>query len=410
MKTNRKADTPRLAPRAEFTAYSTAFFSIGMLPMFHVVGPLWALRIGADPFMIGVAMGARSLLPFLFSIHSGALLDRLGVRRVMAFCAVLSAVLTLVYPLVPFIGALVALQIVTGFLHTIGWIGAQTQISQLTRGHAKYMGRFASVSTLSNFFTPPLAGLVWDLGGPWGAFGLLAVWNLLLWLSVSLMPVPADASVPVERPRIRDLMPSFADYREALRMAAAPAVAFVVAGSFLTNSLISMRFAFLPVYMKSIGLDGTVIGLIVGFAFLVGGIAALPTAQIRRFIAPQWIVLAMIGCTALGVGIVPLFHDIAGLMVATAVFGTGVGLGMAFILSLLSSIVPTGQLGLSIGLRTTANRFSSFTIPIFAGAVINAIGLAAGFYATAMVIAAGAVLAGILAARAPSIKEAFAAK
>ena len=45
-------------------------------------------------------------------------------------------------------------------------IGAkQTQISQLTRGSAKYMGRFTSVSTFSNFFTPPLAGLVWDLAG-----------------------------------------------------------------------------------------------------------------------------------------------------------------------------------------------------------------------------------------------------
>ena len=409
MTENEKSGHPALTPRAEITAYTTAFFSIGMLPMFHVIGPLWALRIGADPFTIGVAMGSRSALPFLFSIHSGALLDRLGVRRVMTVCALTSAVLTLLYPALPFIAALIALQVVTGFLHTIGWIGSQTQISQLTRGHPKYMGRFVSVSTFSNFLTPPLAGLVWDVGGEWSAFGLLSAWNLALWLSVSLMPVPDSVTVPTERPRLRALLPSPADYRDALRMVLAPAVGFVVACSFMMNSIISMRFAFLPVYMKEVGFEGTIIGLIVGFAFLVGGITALPTGFLRRFIPPQWIVLAMIVVAALGVGSVPLFRDVVGLTVATCIFGAGVGLGMAFVLSLLSTVVPTGQLGLSIGLRTTANRFSSFAIPIFAGAVIQFAGLAAGFYVTAAAIVACAALAAVFALRNPSIKRAFAA-
>ena len=162
--------------------------------MFYVVGPLWALSFGASAFEIGIAMGARSFLPFLFAIHGGALHDRLGVRRVMIFCALTSAALTLLYPVFPMILAMVLLQIITGFLHTLGWIGAQTQISQLTKGHPKYMGRFTSASTISNFFTPIFAGITWDLAGPWGTFGMLSVWCVLLWVSVIMMPVP-DAAV-----------------------------------------------------------------------------------------------------------------------------------------------------------------------------------------------------------------------
>ena len=128
-----------------------------------------------------------------------------------------------------------------------------------------------------------------------------------------------------------------------------------------------MRFGFLPVYMAAVGFDGTIIGLMVGFAFLVGGFTALPTARIRRKFASHWTILIVVGFTALGLGIVPLFQDIAGLSLATIVFGAGAGLGMAFAISLLSTVVSTEQLGLSIGLRITANRFSSFTIPIFAG-------------------------------------------
>lgn len=398
---------PHLSPLAEFTAYSTAFASVGLLPMIHVVGPLWALHIGASPFLIGVAVGARALLPFIFAIHGGALLDRLGVRRVMKFCALLSAALTVLYPVFPFISALILLQAITGFLHTMGWIGAQTQISQLTRGSAKYMGRFTSVSTFSNFFTPVLAGLAWDLAGPWGAFSLLAFWNLLLWLSVSFMPVPATVALSKVRFRLHELIPSIADYRAALRLAVVPAIGFVVACSFMLNSLLSMRFGFLPVYMESIGFDGTIIGLMVGFAFLIGGITALPTARIRRRFASHWVILIVVGFTAFGLGIVPLFQDIAGLSFATIVFGAGAGLGMAFAISLLSTVVSTEQLGLSIGLRITANRFGSFTIPIFAGAVIDAFGLAAGFYATAIIIGTGLACAALFMMRTPSIKQAY---
>ena len=200
---------PHLSRRAEFTAYSTAFASVGLLPMIHVIGPLWALHMGASPFLIGLAVGARSFFPVIFAIHGGALLDRLGVRRVMTFCALLSAALTILYPMFPNIYALILLQSITGFLHTMGWIGAQTQISQLTRGSAKYMGRFTSVSTFSNFFTPVLAGLAWDLGGPWGAFLLLTFWNLLLFLSVTFMPVPATVALSTEPFRLRELLPSF---------------------------------------------------------------------------------------------------------------------------------------------------------------------------------------------------------
>lgn len=401
---------PHLTPRAEYTAYLTAFLSVGTMPMFHVIGPLWALSFGASPFEIGIAMGARSFLPFLFAIHGGALHDRLGVRRVMIFCALASGALTLLYPFFPLILALILLQVITGFLHTLGWIGAQTQISQLTKGHPKYMGRFTSASTISNFFTPPLAGFAWDLAGPWGAFGLLSGWCVLLWISVMLMPVPAAANASKTRPPWSALLPSWGDYRDALRLALIPAVGFVIAGSFLINSMLSMRFSFLPVYMESVGFEGTVIGLMVGFAFLVGSITALPTPWLRRRFPSYWVLIGVTLVAAAGLGIIPFFESVEGLALATIIFGAGVGIGMALAISLLATVISTDQLGLSVGLRITANRFSSFSIPILAGATIDIAGLAAGFHLIASLVAAGAVAAAIFVLRTPSIKQLYGRK
>jgi MFS family permease len=269
------------------------------------------------------------------------------------------------------------------------------------------MGRFTSASTISNFFTPPLAGFVWDLAGPWGAFGLLSGWCILLWMSVILMPVPASVTISKDRPSWRAMLPSIRDYRDALRLALIPAVGFVIAGSFLINSMLSMRFSFLPVYMESVGYEGTVIGFMVGLAFLVGSITALPTARLRGLFPAHWILICVTLIAAAGLGIIPLFEDLQGLVFVTILFGAGVGLGMALAISLLSSVISVEQLGLSVGLRITANRFSSFSIPIFAGAVIDIAGLAAGFYVTASLIAAGSVCTALFALRTPAIKQAY---
>ncbi len=392
--------------------------------MIQLLVPLWCLiSLGMSATMIGIIVGARSFLAVIFSIHSGAMLDRLGVRRVMVFCAVASVALSLLYPLVPVFTSVVMiqfvliiiLQLLTGFLHTIGWIGSQTQIGQLTRGSPKHMGRFTAVTNVASFFTPPIVGWAWDigqasgLGGAWPAFGTIAAFNIILWISVALMPIPDSVKVPAGRPTLRSLMPSLVDYREAFRLFLLPTVAFVVIASFLMNGLIQVRMNFLGLYMESVGYEGRIIGLVAGFAFLVAGVTALPTGWARRYLAPYWIVIAMFALVALGNALVPAFTGIPGLTFTTVVFGAGVGLGMAFILMLLSRSVPVEQFGLSVGLRTTGNRFGATVVPPIAGFVIDLAGgdVGAGFYAMSILFSLGAIGITILALRSRSIQDAF---
>lgn len=424
MANSEQREEVKLSARAEWTAYSTAFVNIGILPMIQLLVPLWCLvSLGMSATLIGIVVGARSFLAVIFSIHSGAMLDRLGVRRVMVFCAITSVLLSLLYPLVPAVTSVLViqfivitvLQLLTGFLHTIGWIGSQTQIGQLTRGSPKHMGRFTAVTNVASFFTPPIVGWAWDIGqasgigGAWPAFAVIALFNVILWVSVSLMPIPESISVPKGRPRLRSLLPSLVDYREAFRLFLLPTVAFVVCASFLMNGLIQVRMNFLGLYMESVGYEGRIIGLVSGFAFLVAGLTALPTGWARRYLAPYWIVIAMFALVAIGNGIVPLFDGIPGLTFTTVVFGSGVGLGMAFILMLLSRSVPVEQFGLSVGLRTTGNRFGATVVPPIAGLVIDLAdgNVGAGFYVMSLLFSLGAIGITILALRSPSVRDAF---
>lgn len=50
--------------------------------MMTLIVPLWALDIGASAFWIGMAIAMRALLAMVFSIQTGAVMDRLGARKV----------------------------------------------------------------------------------------------------------------------------------------------------------------------------------------------------------------------------------------------------------------------------------------------------------------------------------------
>ena len=66
---------------ARAAVYVAGISGLGIVPMASVVVPLWAVEIGTPPVLLGLALGARSLLLVFFSIHGGALIDRLGTRR-----------------------------------------------------------------------------------------------------------------------------------------------------------------------------------------------------------------------------------------------------------------------------------------------------------------------------------------
>jgi MFS family permease len=89
-------ETAKILPlRSRLAIYSSGLFSDGAT---NVVIPLWALYLEPTPFTFGIVIGARSLLPFLLSIHGGVLMDRLGARQVMLFFAVIGLIVPILFP------------------------------------------------------------------------------------------------------------------------------------------------------------------------------------------------------------------------------------------------------------------------------------------------------------------------
>ncbi len=100
--------------RIQGAVYGVGLFSNSSLHLYNVVVPIWAYALTKDELLLGIVFGARHFLPMLLLIHGGALMDRFGARRITLYFAVAAMIIPPLYPALPFVGALIILQMLGG--------------------------------------------------------------------------------------------------------------------------------------------------------------------------------------------------------------------------------------------------------------------------------------------------------
>ena len=91
----------RFQSRLPASLYVAGPFAMGYTEFYNFLIPLYGLSLGMSAGQIGMLVGARSLLAVFLSIHVGALMDRLGTRRVALFFVWTAMALAPVFPLLP---------------------------------------------------------------------------------------------------------------------------------------------------------------------------------------------------------------------------------------------------------------------------------------------------------------------
>ncbi|MCZ6448929.1 MAG: MFS transporter [Alphaproteobacteria bacterium] len=375
--------------RVQAAVYATGLFSSTQTVLVAVVLPLWLLHLNASPVMIGFALGSFNLLPFLFSVHGGALMDRLGPRRVMIAFAVMGAATPLLFPVLPFIWAVFVLQMIGGLASTMGWVGAQTLIGQLMKGSPRHAGRFTAICVLGNMVGPPLAGAGWDFIGPWGAFGVLFAWTALQLLAVFALPPAAGDHVaePHGWLKARDLKPEIRSYTAAFRLLALPMVAFVVMLSMVRITGYSIQGSFYVVYLNGHGITGTAIGLLMATGAVAAAAGALGAAPLARMMHSSWLLVTTALLSVLAMAVTPLLGLYVLFLAAQVARGASAGMSTPLIISQLSHAVGPDQ-GKAVGLRTMMNRLTSTVTPMVMGALVAWVGLDGSFLVVGALIGA----------------------
>jgi len=344
---------------------------------------LYAIHLHASTFTVGALMSAYALLPMLFAVSAGRLVDRSGARWPM-FGASLAVALGTLLPFVwPHLGMLYAASALIG----TGFMMFHVAVSQVVGAIGKAEDRTANFSWLALGFSvsgsigPLVTGFAIDSIGHVRTFLLLFLFPLapllLLWLNRPALPQAKERKTDAGGGRVMDLLHS-----RALRRV------FIASG--LLNMAWDLYAFVVPIYGSRIGLSASTIGAVMGsFAIATFAVRLLLPLLIRR-VQPWHVITAALLTSAAVYCLFPLFTSVPLLIALSCTLGIGLGCSQPMVMTLLYNTSPPGRQGEALGVRTTVMNASHTALPLAFGALGAALGMFPVFWAMAALLGAGA--------------------
>jgi MFS family permease len=347
--------------------------------------PIRMSALGASDLDIGVAVGARGLLPFLLALSLGRIADRLGGRQLLVPSMVLMLVVGLLHGVAETPLTFAVLQALFG-LSTVGvWITLQAVITHAGTGAAlrTHLAFFSFMWGLGIAVGPVLGAVLYDGFG----FRALTYGFALITATVGLsaLVIPWATARAAER-AAADAAPFWQSVGSVARR---PAVRSVLLASFATQYTFSIRNSFYPVVLERNGVGVTEIGLLLsvaGFASLA--IRMVLPLLLRRFRSGPLLVATTLS-GAIAITATPVLGSVMpALLVAAIVMGIAVGVNPPITVELLARYTTAAERGLSAGMRVMVNRGAQVLQPLVFGSIAAVGGALAAWPASAVILGA----------------------
>lgn len=346
---------------------------------------LYAIHLHASPVTVGALMSFYALLPMVFAVSAGRLVDRVGARWPMLGASVALALGTLL----PFVWPRLETLYLTSTLIGTGFMVFHVAVNQVVGALGRPEDRAANFSWLALGFSvsgslgPLMTGFAIDSIGHARTFLLLFLFPLLplvvLWFNRPALPQAKERKAGAGKPRVMDLLRS----RELRRV-------------FIASGLLSMGWDLytfvIPIYGSRIGLSASTIGVIMGtFAIATFAVRLVMPLLVRR--VKEWhTITAALLITAGTYSLFPFFTSVPLLMALSFVLGIGLGCAQPMVMALLYNSSPPGRQGEAVGVRTTVMNASHTVLPLAFGALGAALGMGPVFWSMAALMGAGAWL------------------
>jgi len=352
----------------------------------RILVSLYALSLGASPFLIGLIISLSALTPTLVSVFAGRLADRIGHRIPMFYGAIGLAAAMMIPVAWPALPALFLSGALAGASFSFFNVPAQALVGAISTPERRAFN-FSTLSmgySIASLVGPLVVGASVDLAGARAAYAILGVIllapiGLLAWKR--RIPVARAGEGGGGKRSVLDLLRN----RGLLAM-------FAASGACVSGwDLFSF---FMPIYGTRIGLSATMIGVVIstfGVATLI--VRVFIPRLTRRYGEPKTLAWAM--CVgAIGFGAIPFFEHVGLLMMASFVMGLGLGCGQPLTMMITYNRSPAGRAGEANGLRTIANNITHMIVPFAFGALGSAFGMGPVFWMNSALLVGGAYLGG----------------
>lgn len=371
----------------------SAFAGIGMLCILimlvhiaisggRIAVTLTALKLDHSTFEVGILIAVFALLPALFSVKAGQLIDKIGPWKPMRA----SAISVVIGTILPFawqdLKSLILAAILIGVGHMIFQIAIQRQVGQGNQEEKLRNFSWLSLSmATSGLIGPLVAGISIDQVGHRFVFALLALSPIACLIGLFRMRKYLIASHIKTTPS--------KDKRSVMDLLEIAPLRRVFAANMLTSVAWDTHMFVLPIYGVGIGLSATTIGLILSCFAAATIVIRLGIPFIQQYLSPWKLIHITMVAAGLNFLIYPFFSQVWILMLLSFMLGLALGSTQPGILALLQQHAPPGRAGEAFGIRMALINTCQVTLPLTFGALGSVIGIMPLFWITALGLGGG---------------------
>jgi MFS family permease len=352
----------------------------------RVVMALLAIELGSNPLEIGVMVSLYSVPPLLLGVYSGRVSDRYGVRPPMLFGAILCGFGLLV----PYLWRHVAALYVSAAMIGTAFVFYNVSVQNLAGAWGPREERARNFSTLSLGYS--ISSL---LGPVIAGYAIEYLSHAAAYLIFSVSTLAAVAVLLFYR-RIREVeMPKSADETiSAFALLRLPELRKVLITSALVVTGWDLYMFYLPLYAHSIGLSASTIGIVLGVFAVATLFVRVSLPYLTRHYTARRVLAISMFCGAVTFVLFPFVRDPWLLGALSFVIGLALGCGQPVTLLMSYNRSPEGRTGVVAGTRLALNHLTHSTVPVVAGALGSAFGMAPVFIMIAAVLAVSGHLGG----------------
>ncbi len=346
--------------------------------------PVYAQTLGAGGFLIGLIFGGFSLTRSVFLPVFGRLSDIHGRKPFIVAGLFSYFLISLFFILAHHVYTLIIVRLVQGVASAMIMPVAQAYVGEITpRGkEGLTMGIFNMSVFIGLSIGPLLGGVIQDQFGLNAAFGSMAAMAFIAFcLSLSMLPPAASEKIAsFGRNPVRWTM-----------ILSDPVIVSMVLFRFLYTACIGVVWGFLPVYGSvEFALSSSAIGFLVMLGVSVSGLMHIPMG----FLSDRWSKrkMVMAGGVVVAVSMVMMgtADGFRALFAASMVFGVGGGISMPAIMAL--AVIRGNRneaMGTVMALITIGHSMGMLIGSVFAGIIMDLVGLEAAFFLGGVLMAAG---------------------
>ena len=363
---------------------------------------------GYSAAWVGLFMALHAVIPVLFAMPAGQLIDRIGPRKSVLYGSLIMVFSGACYMAGGLTGLLAPTllgQLANGLGSLLCWGAMQASVGQIARSGADtarsnhMLSNFAFVNSLAQFGGPILGGGLADYQGYTPVFAVYAALSVMCALCSFAIPslgkdgaerTGEEAAAGKAAFLSLDFLKSYGNGVRLLKENRPFSTAMIFNGMLFV--LVDMKGTFFPIYLAGMGYTGTRIGMILSF----GGIASI---LVRPFVGALIHRLGFrtimygglwIGCLCL---ITLVFEPgYAGMILVVFLWGLCAGINQPVALIMVANTVSSGRQGMGMSLRTMVNRIIQVVNPVAIGAVSAVIGLTYSFGFIAALLLGGGYL------------------